>query len=57
MGKIEKLNRDIGKLENRIMLIEEELDRVLEKIHREGIRSLTAREKEILRRASERTGE
>lgn len=27
MGKVEKLNRDIGKLENKIMLIEDELDR------------------------------
>lgn len=32
-----------------------ELDRVLEKIHREGISSLTTKEKEILRRASERS--
>ena len=32
----------------------EELDRVLDKIHREGIASLSAREKEVLRRASER---
>lgn len=34
----------------------EELDRVLEKIHREGISSLTTREKEILRRASKGAG-
>ena len=35
--------------------LEAELDRVLDKIHREGIATLTPREKEILRRASGRT--
>jgi len=35
----------------------QELDRVLDKIHREGIASLTSREKEVLRRASERDGQ
>jgi len=34
-----------------------DLDRVLEKIHQEGISSLTPREREILRRASQRTKE